>query len=137
MFNPRNDTWEAERSIPVPISNYAAIAYQGELFLFGGWNGTQVLDTVWIYNPEAQIWRTGSSMKFGRIGADVVEVGGKLYLFGGNDGDQQISEIEVFNPSRDATGEISWTTEGNLPDDVTILGVEELAEFVFCCWTSG
>ena len=66
-----------------------------------------------------------------RMGANVVEVGGKLYLFGGTDGNHQVSAIEVFNPSRDSTGEIAWTVEGRLPDDVVILGVEELAEFVF------
>ena len=131
VYNPRNDTWEEGRSLPDRISNYAAIAYQGELFLFGGWNGTQVLDTVWIYNPETKMWRTGSAMKYGRMGADVVEVGGKLYLFGGTDGDQQVSAIEVFNPSRDASGEIAWATEGNLPDGVVILGVKELADFIF------
>jgi len=131
VFNPRNDTWEVGRPLPEPISNYAAIAYQGELILFGGWNGIQALDTVWIYNPESQMWRKGSPMMNNRMGANVVEVGGKLYLFGGTDGNHQVSAIEVFNPSRDSTGEIAWTVEGRLPDDVVILGVEELAEFVF------
>jgi N-acetylneuraminic acid mutarotase len=131
IYDPRQDTWETGAPLPKALSAYALADFEGKMYLFGGWDGEGAVDAVWIYDPEAQMWRTGSSMKYGRMGADVVEVGGKLYVFGGNDGDQQVSAIEVLNPSRDANGEIAWATEGNLPDDVEIFGVEELADFVF------
>ena len=43
VFDPRHNTWEIGQDLPEPLSNYAAIEYQGELFLFGGWDGERIL----------------------------------------------------------------------------------------------
>lgn len=62
---------------------YGITAYEGYIYLFGGWDGDSRFNDLWRYSPEDSTWTQLSST--GEIRKDPVIVGisGKLYMFGG------------------------------------------------------
>lgn len=88
-----NRTWQElhPRSAPAPRSD-AAIAFDsahGQLFLFGGFNGTTYLGDAWSYAYANDTWspRPSAVMPSARADGRMVydEIDGRFFLYGGND----------------------------------------------------
>lgn len=50
VYDPQRDQWESLAPLPAPRSGYALAAFEGKIYLFGGWDGQNYFDTVWQYN---------------------------------------------------------------------------------------
>jgi len=131
IYDPRRDTWIEGAPLPQPISAYALVDYEGQMYLFGGWDGENALDVVYIYDPQADQWRQGTGMGTARSHAGAAEVEGKIYIIGGRDANKPLNINESYNPQRDIQGDISWQQEIPLPEDMRVLSVQEIAGFVF------
>jgi N-acetylneuraminic acid mutarotase len=60
---------------------------QCELFIFGGWNGTERLNDIYILDTESNTWtepRVGGIKPHPRAGMTLTALRGRLYLFGGS-----------------------------------------------------
>ena len=74
-------------SLDPPRGGLAAAALGGEIYALGGRSATnQVVGTVNVYDPGADVWRTAASLNTAREGFAAASVGGALYVFGGRDG---------------------------------------------------
>ncbi len=74
-------------SLDPPRGGLAAAALGGEIYALGGRSATnQVVGTVNVYDPGADVWRTAASLNTAREGFAAASVGGALYAFGGRDG---------------------------------------------------
>jgi N-acetylneuraminic acid mutarotase len=51
IYDPRANQWENGASLPIKLSAYAMTDFEGQLYLFGGWDGEKALDHVFIYDP--------------------------------------------------------------------------------------
>ena len=84
VYNPYQDTWSRKAPLPEAVSGYALVAFEGGLYLFGGWDGNKALADVYAYDPgldqwEAradlprpkhslgQQWLTGENTRHGRV----------------------------------------------------------------------
>jgi len=52
IYSPLEELWERGADLPVGLSGYAIVPYEGNLYLFGGWDGETYRNTVYEYNPE-------------------------------------------------------------------------------------
>jgi len=115
VYNPRTDVWSQAASLPEPLSDYALAAFEGQLFLFGGWNGNEYIDRVYVYNPAEDRWAERKPMDKVLGGAVAVVSGSKIYLIGGIDGNQTSSAMRVYFPNREISGESAWESRSNMP----------------------
>ena len=113
VYDPRSDSWEAGTPLPKPISAYALAAFEGRLYLFGGWDGNKTLSQVYVYDPGEDAWRPGAPMTAARRDARAVALTDKIALSGGQNDQDLFSDTLVYFPSRDRLGENPW---GKLPD---------------------
>ena len=67
-----------------PRSHHMCARYEGEIVLAGGWHpGHDYMDTVEIYNPEVDRWRTGPVLPSPVGSGGMVAAGEQLLLLGG------------------------------------------------------
>ena len=49
-------------------SNFSAVTFRDQIFAIGGYNGTDVLATVELFDVEQQLWRPYTSLVTPRSG---------------------------------------------------------------------
>ena len=137
IYDPREDTWEKGSALPLAISAYALADFEGQLYLFGGWDGEQALDSVYIYDPDEDAWREGTPMPTARFDAGAGEAGGKIFVIGGWDGERALTVNEVYFPERDVQGESAWSAQAELPEPLYASAVESIGEIIFLLSPAG
>lgn len=83
--------WTALKPMPVPLGEAAAAAFEGKIYVAGGYN---TRSNFQIYDTAAGIWEVGPGLPAGTDNAGVVAAGGKVYVFGGEDA-QGLSIYEI------------------------------------------
>lgn len=116
VYDPRANVWERMAPLPQPISGYALAAYEGRMYLFGGWDGEKVIDKVYIYDPDEDRWTEGESMPTARSHAGAAEVMGRIYVMGGWDGKNSLDANESYSPARDRVNDKAWDVELPVPE---------------------
>lgn len=117
--------------MPKAISAYALVAFEGKLYLFGGWDGQNYLNTVYQYDPVSNTWRECTAMPTARAYAGAAVAKGEIYVIGGYDGKQALKNNESYIASRDDTGENPWEIHKPLPAGNYSMGVVSLADMVY------
>jgi hypothetical protein len=76
--------WSLRASAPQPLTEVAAAAFGGQLWVAGGYaaDGTPV-DTVQVYDPALDAWSPGPPLPEPVHHAALVSTGDRLYLLGG------------------------------------------------------
>ena len=74
----------------------------GKIYVTGGETDQAGLNSVYVYDPQADAWTQLASMGTARRAHASAAVGGKLYVFGGFDGDGCLSTAEVYDPASDS-----------------------------------
>lgn len=85
-------TWrrvETTGAIPQQRANHSSAFLEEtqELFVFGGWNGTERLNDIHILDTATNTWtcpRVGGVLPHPRAGMTLTALRGRLYLFGGS-----------------------------------------------------
>lgn len=127
VYDPQNDTWERKADLPYSVSGYALTADAESIYLFGGWDGSQTLDTVLRYNPAEDKWTKVGSMPGAREHMGAAFVGGKLYLIGGTNGKKTLNALWTTPLSE----ELSWQVEGEIPFKCARCTSAALNDFIF------
>lgn len=84
----------------------SATPLNGEIWLYGGKMGDDVLGDLWNYNPLSGSWASVSYYPFRPLfGHAAVPYNGKIYVFGGHDGNEAKGELRCFDPDTRR-----WTT---------------------------
>lgn len=91
-------TWAFTTSLLSANANLTAFAYNGYLYISGGYTGTSSLSSV-QYAPlnaggSVGTWASTTSFANARYGAGSIASGGYLYIFGGYDGTSYYSDIQ-------------------------------------------
>lgn len=131
VYDPRKNKWEHKASLPVAMSGYASATFEGHLFVFGGWDGSQALATVYGYDPVADVWQEYTAMPTPRAFAGAALVNGKVYVVGGTDGTRPLAVNEVYYPERDVSGDFPWSVSTSLPTARYGMGTVVLADMVY------
>lgn len=91
-LDPRTFMWrkvETTGAIPQQRANHSSAVLEetGELFIFGGWNGTERLNDIHILDTATSTWtrpQAGGVLPHPRAGMTLTALRGRLYLFGGS-----------------------------------------------------
>ena len=75
----------------------------GKIYVMGG-IGANVLDTVEVYDPQADSWQRMARMPRGLLSHAAAAMGGKIYVTGGINQASTEHSVYVYDPQADA-----WT----------------------------
>ena len=114
---PTDAPWEAVASLPTPVMDNTAAAFDGRVYVVGGvdFNSGQPLGQLAIYDSESDSWAAGASMAQARVKPAAAFVGDQLYVVGGWDiaGTPQ-AQLEIYDPASD-----SWQLGAPMPTAVS------------------
>ncbi len=131
VFDPTRNVWEAGASLPVALSAYGLVAFEGKLYLFGGWDGQRFRTQVFSFDPDQDAWMARSDIPgAGRGHSGAALAGGKIYLLGGTDGERPLDENLVYLPSREQAGSSPWETAAPLPQGRYGMGTASVADII-------
>lgn len=131
VYSPETDTWETRAPTPMPLSNYGMTAFEGQIYIFGGWDGSTEMDTVFKYDPSVDEWEEAANLPTARADPAVVTMGDRIYVIGGAAGGVQVKVDEVYMPNRDAPGGKPWSAQIDLPGDFELLGAQSVMDTLF------
>ena len=131
VFDPRQNVWESRAALPVGVSAYALAAYEGKLYLFGGWDGQGYVKTVYRYDPELNRWDRQTDLPDVRGFAAAVPQEGRILVIGGRNKKSALNSVLAYYPNRDAEEEDPWETAPDLPEPRYGLNALALANSVY------
>lgn len=131
VYNPRQNTWESRAPLPMAVSGYAIAAFEGDLYLFGGKNGSQYFSSVYQYDPKADQWQKHSEMSSPRAYAAVITDSEKIYVIGGYDGSHALTLNEVYFPTRDPSTDKPWESLTPMPHGRYGMGIAHLVNIIY------
>ncbi|CAE8724788.1 unnamed protein product [Polarella glacialis] len=97
LHSERMSSWE-ELCAPDSRTWAACAGLSGRLFICGGNDGVQVLNSVASFSPVANCWEAMPSLIRRREGAAAAAAGGLLYILGGGDGASVHDSTECLDP---------------------------------------
>ena len=131
IYDPELDHWTQGEDLPKALSAYAIIAYEGNIYLFGGWDGKKYVADVYEYLPEEDQWRALSPLPEPRGYCGIAVNGGKIYILGGYNGTQILANNTVYSPDKEGSGETPWTEAPPLANGRYAMGVTYLADIIY------
>src|SRR6185503_8779973 len=75
--------WIARKPMPTPRRALALASLGDRIVAVGGFDGTNLLGTVEIYDPRTDAWTAAAPMPTPRAGLALAAFNGKLYAIGG------------------------------------------------------
>jgi len=120
VFDPRRNTWEERASIPIVLSDYGLASFGGDLYLFGGWDGSKPSDATLKYDPDQDEWSEISSLPTPLTSVVAVQSGNRIVLTGKRDKTSTTLEMISYFPDRDLPGENPWEEGVTLPVDGSV-----------------
>lgn len=130
-YSPRLNRWEKLAPLPRALCGYALAAFEGDLYLFGGWDGLQYTNTVYVYDPDSNQWQTRNPMQMARGYAAAVTLEGRIFVIGGFDGQNALSSVQVYYPSRERAGANPWEERAPLPEGRYAMGAATLVNMIY------
>ena len=105
------DRWVTLAPLPAPRSGYALAAFEGKLYLLGGWDGKTYRSEVWQYDPDDNAWRPRAPMPVARAFAAAVAMEGRIYVVGGEDETGSLTVNQSYSPTADDQSLSPWSTK--------------------------
>lgn len=113
IYDLQAKRWVSGPDLPAPRSAYGLAVVDGQLYLFGGWDGSTYRDEVLRFDPTTGAWSEQTRMPTARAYACVVVVGGsEVYVLGGENSAGALFTNEQFTP---AGAEQPWQQRTPLP----------------------
>ena len=131
VYDPILAQWSRVSPLPKKLSGYALVAFEGNLYLFGGWDGSSYLSEVYSYDPLQDQWVEKTPMLHPRGYAGAAVAGGVIYVIGGFNGEASLDVNEAYYPSRDIAGSEPWVERAPLPSSRHAMGIDGLADFLY------
>jgi DNA-binding CsgD family transcriptional regulator len=131
IYDPRTDAWSVGASLPKAISAYALADFEGQLYLFGGWDGVGALADVVVYDPVDDTWREGTPMVMAKYDAGAVSLADKIVVLGGRNEAGALKETQAYYPSRELENQNSWRAYINLPEPCYGFSAEAINEIIY------
>ena len=86
-YDPQLGTWALVASTGGTRSHHASVVLDGKIYIMGGFEdrsgGSDVLDTVEVYDPQVDSWQRVANMPHGLDGHAAAAIGGKIYVTSG------------------------------------------------------
>jgi len=96
-YSPTNNAWRPIANLPQPIAGGLTLTDGSFLYLFGGWDGQNVVNTAYLYDLSSDSWRPLPPLPEAKAFAAGGQVTGKLYVAGGSDGTNALASCQTFD----------------------------------------
>ncbi|MBI3941612.1 MAG: helix-turn-helix domain-containing protein [Chloroflexi bacterium] len=124
--------WETRAPIPGGARcGLAAVALEGKLYIFGGYDGRKYTSEVWVYDPEADRWSPRTPMATPKGDMAAVATESAVYLLGGTDGKTLLDDVDIYQPAQEGSKSSPWAKRNNLPDKRSNMGAAMLGGRIF------
>jgi DNA-binding CsgD family transcriptional regulator len=127
VFDIAKGTWGRGPTLPLPLSDYALAAFEGTLYLFGGWDGQEYLNSTYSLAPGAQRWQKEQPMPTVRRGAVAVVSAEAIWVLGGENQAGYSQAAEAYQPNQSK----SWQLLPDLSETVRLSGAAGFTKFIF------
>ncbi len=131
VYDPRHDRWETRADLPIGLCAYSLAALEGQLYVFGGWDGERESDATLIYDPATDRWRRGAPLPVARQAAAAAVAGEWILVAGGQHGQTALQDSWAYYPTRDQAGESPWQARAPLPRPRSGMASASLAGMIF------
>lgn len=131
VYDPRDDKWELKAELPMALTRYGLAAYEGRIYLFGGWDGNDYLADVLVYDPNSDTWERFDQLPKPVADMGVSVVSGVIHLFGGFGQEGATDAHYTFFPQRKLDGDSPWEIARAMPQRRYGMGLNVLADMVY------
>ncbi len=101
IYDTGADAWSRVAPLPAPRMAHAIAAFEGKVYVLGGWNGSAYSATVFVYDPASDSWSSAATMRAPRGFAAAAVLDDAIYIVGGFDGQIESSACERYLPRVD------------------------------------
>jgi len=140
VYDSSTDDWASLAAKPTAVANGGAAVIAGkiyvpggytadgqvtsvlELYLFGGWDGTEYVSSVYVYDPASDRWSSLAPMHTARGFAGAGVIKGVVYVVGGYDGARELALCEAYDPRADAWSPCAPMSVGRGGVGVAVVG---------------
>lgn len=99
VFCPETNTWTSIAPLNTGRCQAGVVAYDGKLWVAGGSDSWNCLNTVECYNPDEDKWSFVAPLLQSRRGCGLAVLNGRIYCVGGSDGSQSLKSTEYYDPN--------------------------------------
>ncbi|TDA65222.1 MAG: hypothetical protein D9V45_11530 [Chloroflexi bacterium] len=131
VYDPRSDRWELAEPMPIALSGYALASFEGQLYVFGGWDGAGYSDRVFVYDAGEDAWQERQPMETPRAYSSAAVLGAKIMLAGGVNQQGRLTDLLAYYPQRESAGEAAWESRSGLPENREWISLVALAENLY------
>lgn len=131
VYDPRSDQWEQAEPMPIALSGYALASFEGQLYVFGGWDGADYSDRVFVYDAGEDAWQERQPMQTPRAYGSAAVLGAKIMLAGGVNQRGRLTDLLAYYPQRESAGETAWESRSGLPENREWISLVTLAENLY------
>lgn len=131
IYDPRSDRWEQAEPMPIALSGYALASFEGQLYVFGGWDGADYSDRVFVYDAGEDAWQERQPMDTPRAYGSAAVLGAKIMLAGGVNQRGRLTNLLAYYPQRESVGEVAWESRSGLPENREWISLVILAENLY------
>ena len=110
--------------MPHGVFFHTAAAMGGKIYVTGGTVQGSTVNSVCVYDPQADAWTQLASMSVARRSHASAVVGGKLYVFCGIGAEGDLSTVEIYYPASDSWAQGASLTSARHSMEVVSLRVE-------------
>lgn len=122
-YEPATDTWVFVAPLNIARSRIGTTVSNGNIYVFGGYDGSQTLRTIEVYDPSGDAWTLPDDMlPQAYEGTSAVTVGNMVYVFGSR-GTFRSPDLWQYNPS--APSGSRWFQQTSPESPVTDWGADE------------
>ena len=101
--SPSDAPWTAIADFPTPISNNSVTTNDGKVYSVGGFNGTDDIASLYVFDPGTNAWTKLADMPETREAPASGWINGKLYVAGGWGPDASpLGDTVVYDPGTNA-----------------------------------
>jgi N-acetylneuraminic acid mutarotase len=139
-YDAAGDGWTPKKAMPHPVHHAAVTAFNGKMYLFGGFDlpasgppGWNPVAETWEYDPANDTWRPRAPMPTARGSGVAAVVGGKIYVIGGagpvpgapdpalrpRQAQRSLAVVEEYDPATD-----TWRARAPMPTPCNHMGGE-------------
>lgn len=99
VYLVERNQWNTGAPLPRPLCAYALAAFEGKLYLFGGWDGERYREEVLRYDPESNRWEEAGRLPFPLGYAGAVVGDDRIYLIGGVNAEGRLDTLSEYIPA--------------------------------------
>ena len=117
IYDIATNTWTTGKPVPATLGAPATILWDGIIYVAGGYNGAEAVDTLYAYNIASGTWSALAHMPQALYAPGFGAISGKLYVASGYAFGTIFNTLQIYDIATD-----TWTTGPDVPHGVGYAG---------------